>query len=410
MGGILGAIFGGGQQTSGSTRPDQVSQDLNRTRLMEYQNLLDRGGSIGNFAGPGPDRAYNMTNASKDLLNTANRDYLSGTVDTPNFDMGYNRNFRTGDINSNFNTDFKTGDISNNFNTDYGAGNVSGNFDTNYGRNLGNLRGLEGLRDTNSQLMSLDDFRKNTSDTTSNYINRLATPQIKAQLAAQGMEGSGALPEAIANATAQHGAQFAMAEPGLLQQNAGVRLGEAQNVRANQQAMADTARANAGMGLQAQQLGNEALGMANNAQMQRAQLLEGENQARAMGNQAALQRGQLFGMENDARLAQNQAALQRGQLFGLENQARDQYNQALSSQAMLPEQVRQMRGQTNLLGAQRANTLFGIADQDRGLEEQDYLRRMGLATTAYTGLPYTPGSSQTGRQSTQPLFNWFGQG
>lgn len=347
MGGVLGALFGGGQQTSGTTTPDRTTQDLNRTRLLEYQKLLDQGGGVGQFAAPGGNM-YVPTAASNMLLNQANSDYVGGGRGGPNL-----------------NTNFRTGDINTAFNTDYGVGNISSGFDVNYKPNLA------GLRSPESNLLSLEDFRRNTGDVTSNYINRIATPQIKAALAAQGMAGSGALPEAIANATAQQAAQFAAMEPQLLQQNAGVRLGEAEN-----------ARANAGVGLQAQQLYNEAVGAANNAQLQRAQLLEGENQAR---------------------LAQNQAALQRGQLFGLENEA-------VANQAMLPSQIRSLDAQSNLVNANRANTLFSLADQSRALEEQDFLRRMGLATTAYTGLPYQPGSTQTGSQGSQPLFNWFGQG
>lgn len=60
--------------------------------------------------------------------------------------------------------------------------------------------------------------------------------------------------------------------------------------------------------------------------------------------------------------------------------------------------------------AQRASGLFNFADYSRQLQEQDLLRRQGVVTTGLTGLPFTPGSSTEGRKSSQPLFNWFGQG
>lgn len=417
MGGILGGIFGSGQRTTAEQRPDQTSIDFDKTKLREYNDFVGRGGGIGNFAGGGGG-AYIQDPRTNQLWEQAQQDYYDtrGTGNITPFNMAYNmdyggRDMRTdfgaGDINTAFNTQYGTGDVNTRFNQDFGAGNVSGNFDNAYRQDVA------GLQNPNNQLMSLEDFRRNTSDTTSNYINRLATPQLKAQLAAQGMEGSGAMAEAIANATAQYGKDFAMAEPGLQQQNAQVRLGEAANVRSNAQAA-----------LQARQLQNEALAQANNAQLQRGQLLQLGNQAQQMGNEAAAQRAQMYAGENQARQmaneavlgrgqlysAENQARLNRGQLYGMENDARTAYNNAAAQQSMLPEQMRQMRAQTGLYGAQRAGTLFNISDQQRALQEQDLLRRQGLASGVYSGMPYNPGSYQSGRQSSQPLFNWFGQG
>jgi hypothetical protein len=59
---------------------------------------------------------------------------------------------------------------------------------------------------------------------------------------------------------------------------------------------------------------------------------------------------------------------------------------------------------------QYASSMFPLADYSRSLKEQDLLRRQGVMGTALTGLPYTPGSETTGRRSSQPLFNFFGQG
>jgi hypothetical protein len=66
--------------------------------------------------------------------------------------------------------------------------------------------------------------------------------------------------------------------------------------------------------------------------------------------------------------------------------------------------------QQNLARSQRAQTLFPIADYGRSLREQDFLRQQGVVQTGLTGLPFTPGTSATGRTGSQPLFNFFGQG
>jgi hypothetical protein len=49
-----------------------------------------------------------------------------------------------------------------------------------------------------------------------------------------------------------------------------------------------------------------------------------------------------------------------------------------------------------------------IADFPRQLKEADYLRRQGLFTTAYTGIPYTPGSTTFGGTATGNIFDQLG--
>ena len=66
--------------------------------------------------------------------------------------------------------------------------------------------------------------------------------------------------------------------------------------------------------------------------------------------------------------------------------------------------------QINTQAAQRASTLFPLADYKRSLSEQDLLRQQGLVTTGLTGLPYTPVTDSSQDKSSQPLFNFFGQG
>jgi hypothetical protein len=52
--------------------------------------------------------------------------------------------------------------------------------------------------------------------------------------------------------------------------------------------------------------------------------------------------------------------------------------------------------------------LQSIADFPRQLKEADYLRRQGLFTTAYTGIPYTPGSTVFGGTATGNIFDQLG--
>lgn len=141
-----------------------------------------------------------------------------------------------------------------------------------------------------SNLMSLDDYIKMGFDKTRNYVSQIAIPEIMSQLALSGLESSGAVPEAIAKATAGIGLPFVQSLPAA------------------------------------------------------------------------------------------SAALT-----------------AAKPQAML-------------MNAQRASTLFPMADYSRLLRESDLLRRQGVVTTGLTGLPFTPGSTTQQRQSQQPLFGLFGQG
>ncbi len=141
-----------------------------------------------------------------------------------------------------------------------------------------------------SNLMSFSDYQNLGMDASNNYINRIAAPQINSAMSLQGLEGGGAVPESIANATAQYALPFIQSLPG-----------------------ASTALTLAGP------------------------------QARA-------------------------------------------------------------------LNAQSAMAMFPIADQPRALAERNLLRRQGVTETGFTGLPYTPSTTGTSDRSSQPLFNWFGQG
>lgn len=60
--------------------------------------------------------------------------------------------------------------------------------------------------------------------------------------------------------------------------------------------------------------------------------------------------------------------------------------------------------------AQQAQTLAGLNDMPRQLRVEDSMRRQGLMTTAFTGIPFSPGSQTQGGTSSLPLFNMFGMG
>lgn len=66
--------------------------------------------------------------------------------------------------------------------------------------------------------------------------------------------------------------------------------------------------------------------------------------------------------------------------------------------------------QAKLLNSESAAALFPLTDQSRSLEEKDLLRQQGVLETGLTGLPFTPSTTGTSDKSSQPLFNWFGQG
>lgn len=60
--------------------------------------------------------------------------------------------------------------------------------------------------------------------------------------------------------------------------------------------------------------------------------------------------------------------------------------------------------------ASSAQGLLPITDFSRALQEADLTRRQGVVTTGLAGIPFQPETTTKGRQSQQPLFNFFGQG
>lgn len=374
MGDIIGGIFGGGSRTSQDVKLDPTTQALNRMRLGQASSLFgqaplsDFGRTGGNVyeADPRVTDLYNMAmNTGSDPFDL--NAYTNMGMDRSLFDKGLvtgrgNINEALGNVGSNY-ANAAAGNLANYTNA---AGTTLGS----YNNAIGAAGGAYGQGMANNQAM-LDRALGYGTDAASNYINKIATPQLLQQATLQGLEGGGAVPASIAKATADVGLQWL--QP-LLQQ---------------------------GMGIQGQLAQGYGSDISN---------LSGANaaaQAQLAGQYGALQSG--LGSQNmqlqSGLLGEYGNAVQQayGNRQGLETQFMSTLPGAYGTSITAPAQARS-------LAAQGAATLFPLADYNRGLREQDLLRRQGLATTAFTGLPYTPATSTSQRQSTQPLWNFFGQG
>ncbi|MGL5936902.1 MAG: hypothetical protein ACRCZI_14905 [Cetobacterium sp.] len=60
--------------------------------------------------------------------------------------------------------------------------------------------------------------------------------------------------------------------------------------------------------------------------------------------------------------------------------------------------------------SQQAQALAGLSDMPRALRAEDFMRRQGVVQTGFTGIPFSPGSTTKGGESSLPLFNMFGMG
>jgi hypothetical protein len=333
MGDVLGSIFGGGQRTSQQTQVDPTTQALNRMRQQQLSRVF---GQAGTDVYGGASDAYTPSGQVQDLynfgMNAGDTSNMLGLGDYRDTGMNYVRD-----------------------RMNEGLLRSEGIYGENVGRTRNAFDEAVGLSDVNRQ-RSLGtreaDYARGYGDLVnagSNFINRIATPQAFQAAALQGMEGSGAVPTAIANASAQFSGPAMQQLVGQYMQ-AGLDINQA------------TAQAQA-------QLGGQYMGQ------------QADTTNQYMGTQAGLV-GQ---------------GLQAGNQF---IQSLPGASQTLS---MIPEQQRALRAQT-------ATTLFPMADYSRGLREQELAGRRGLFQTALTGIPYTPETTTRGRQGQQPLFNFFGQG
>ena len=283
-------------------------------------------------------------------------------------------------------------------------------------------------------------------DTTRNYINEIATPALNRSLALQGLERSGAVPAAIARATAEtampylqsleqaYGTNQANTLNSLLTTRAGLGntlMGLQSGVNSQllgQQGdvyntLAQTIQALQGQAMQgdqaaqlAAQQGNQQLGSQRIAQQgniasnyqnnvaQLAQALMANNitleQAGIAANSALGQ--QLITAQNQLRLGRQQASTSLANTY---------IPQAASFAQSLPDASRALSllpGQQQALQTANLTALAPLADFSRSLREQDFLRRQGLFTSVYTGLPFQPGSTTNQGQATGNIFNSLG--
>lgn len=292
---------------------------------------------------------------------------------------------------------------------------------------------------------------------TGNYIDQIATPRLNAALTLQGLESGGAVPAAIARATAetampylqsienaygsnqantlnalmglkgtitgQGSAQSAELLQALLREDAAatgnytnLQSGVMSNLTGLQQETANQLLGQQGAATEAAAAGNRALGgqlMTDRTQTgtayqnninQLAQAMMANNvsleQAGISANSALGQ--QLLQVQNTLRTQQQQGVTALGSNY-VSNAANFTQSLPGASQtlSLLPGQ---MQGQQ----AAYLTGLQGIADFPRQLKEADYLRRQGLFTTAYTGIPYTPGSTNFGGTATGNIFDQLG--
>lgn len=341
-------------------------------------------------------------------------------------------------------------------------------------RNNANLLRSLGLVDsgTNRSLTTQDANRARAIElgvgATGNYIDQIATPRLNAALALQGLESGGAVPAAIARATAEHALPYLQSIEGAYSTNQANTLNNATSLRGslssdsagvdaqliNALLSAQTSLGGQKMSLDASQI--QAL-LAARAQLagQHAGLQSGVNttlqgvqsdatQSAAEGNrqlggqrlgaQASLasnyqnnvnQLAQALMANNisleqagiDANsalgqgLVQAQTTLRGQQQQGLTSLATNYGSNAASFAQSLPGAASTITNTplaARNLQAGYLNALQPLADFPRQLSEADYLRRQNLFTTLYTGTPSQTGSTTFGGNATGNIFDQLG--
>ena len=318
MGDIISSVVGSSQNTQQDVSVDPTTQALNDLKRQQAAQLFATS-PLSTFAAPSDAYAPNpavagLLGRQPDLSNTLGLgDYINNfsnaSTDSFNFGRGIGQQ-------------------------DFGIG--LNNINQQYNDTLGLTQG------NTNRALAASDARFNTMygtglDQARNYIHEIATPEIMQSNVLSGTEQGGAVPAAIAKATAQVGlpfvqnliAQYMQEQSGLQQQN----------IAAQAQAAGQR------MGLTGQQLQQYVQGQ---------MALSGQN----------LQAQQSF-------------------YAGLPN--------AASTLTMTPVQAQ-------LGTAQAGATLFPLADYGSSLAREDLARRQGVAGTAFTGLPYTPETSTTQAQ------------
>lgn len=377
MGDVLSGVFGGGQSGSQKQTVDPITANMNKIKQDQMMTILGYGGAggsqpttSGQFTQPGGGTgAYTPDSRVDQLLGYG---FGGQQVDNPFTLQQYMQ------MGSGLGTDYSGQNWQNNAallnqgltgigdNTAAGMANVQGN-------TTANLANIQGNTDTALQQSGTrfqDAYKQAYNaglDTSSNYISQIARPQINQAMALQGLEGGGAVPDAIARATAGISTPYLQSLLPMVQQYL-----------------------------------QEQGGIQGQNQQLQAAALQGNQQLQAGIQQAGQQQqAGLYGTEMPLQ-AQSQLGAQQLQQGTLGNFVQS-IPQAATQLGMLPVQQQGAK-------AQIASTLFPLADYGRNLQQQDLERRQGLMQTAMTGIPYTPQTSTQQSTSQKPLFNFFGMG
>jgi len=254
--------------------------------------------------------------------------------------------------------------------------------------------------------MTMDQYKAMGTTGLGDYVKQILGPQLTQGFAAEGLGASGAAQEALAKGTAQVAEDFIKTLPaaaeqlGMLPYQQGLAASQGNLYGAQGRlagAQAGLAGAQAGLaGAQAQHIGamtpyEQAL-MGAQANMQMAQM-------GLLGMQPLMQQ---YNMQQGVMQPIQQAAnLQLAQLQPWQAAYQATAGQLAPYQAM---------GQLGLQGSQATQGLMSMADYQRSLNEQNLMRQQQMALTGLTGIPYNPGSVQTGVQRQPPLFGFFGYG
>jgi hypothetical protein len=401
------------------------------------------------------DAGLNANADAYNLLYGRNREATQGALARSYADYGNTRSEQdaayaagTGDITGAYNAAIQRGDydLARAISLSESSANrtLTGN-EQNYQRGInlneaGLLRSL-GLSeaDTNRSLATQDANRARALqlglDATGGYVDQIARPRLEQVMALQGLERGAALPAAIARAVAEQATPYLQSientygtnqantlnaltalqgqltgdnsklNAALTQQLLGLQSGVGQQRSAEQAAAAQGAQAqNAALGSQrVAQQGNLASGYQNNI-AQLAQALMANNISL---EQAGITANSALGQQ----LVQAQTALRSQQQAGVTSLANTYGGNAASFAQSLPGASTQLTlapiqaraGQAAIM-----SSLQPLADFPRQLKEADFLRRQGLFTTAYTGIPYTPGGTVTGGSATGNIFDQLG--
>ncbi len=320
-------------------------------------------------------------------------------------------------------------------------GTNTANLNTGLNVNQSNLLQSLGVADTDAlrSLITQNLNRQQALDlgigATDNYISQIATPRINQAMALQGLESGGAVPQAIARATAETAIPYlqniesiygtnqantlnqlmalkggltgnlSAQDAALLSQYLGLQSGVNTQLAGQQGAATEAAAAgNRQLGGQLMSLQGQAGNTYQNNVNQLAQALMQNNvtleQAGIAADSALGQ--QLVSAQNALRLQQQQGGVALSNTFmPLSAAFAQSVPQVGAALAALPGQL-QAQNTSNLTALQP------IADYSRQLAENDYLRRQGLFTSLYTGIPFQPGSSTQQTSATGNLFNQLG--